>query len=415
VPEALRRCVGSEPFGDEYWGLRPMLRRSAGFADLLGLDAVDELLSDRGLRTPFVRVVRDGCVQPASAFTGGGGLGAEMTDQVRDDLLMRLLSEGATVVLQGLHRTWPPLRDFCADLAASLGCAVQANAYLTPGGNTGLATHYDTHDVFVLQIAGTKHWRVHEPVLLDPLERQAWGGRAEEVAAQAEGSPVLEHVMAPGDVLYLPRGWLHAASALDGISLHVTLGLHRPTRFSIVEALLNLAAGDQPLRGGLPLGVDVSDPAELGPHLQGTVARLRDWLATVDAETVAQRLRAPHWTATRPGPVRPVAQVAFAASVGLDDRIVLRTGLRFTFDGTRLQLTGKTLTFPAACSDAVALILEGKPVRVGDLPGLDDPSRLVLARRLLLEAIAVPEVYEPPPAGRYRPSPNSPSNRWRQP
>lgn len=400
MPEALRRCVGSAAFGDEYWGVRPMLRRSAGFADLLDLDAVDELLSDRGLRTPFVRVVRDGRVQPASAFTGGGGLGAEVTDQVRDDLLMGLLSEGATVVLQGLHRTWPPLREFCADLAASLGCAVQANAYLTPGGGTGFAAHYDTHDVLVLQIAGSKHWRVHEPVLVDPLEPQPWGGRADEVSAQASGPPVLDHVMSPGDVLYLPRGWLHAASALDGFSLHVTLGLRRPTRYSIVEALLGLAAGHQPLRGGLPLGVDIADPAELAPHLQGTIVRLREWLSSVDAETVAGRLRTPQWTATRPGPVRPVAQVAFAASVGLDDRMVLRTGLRFTFDRSRLRLPDKVITFPPACSDAVAVILEGKPVRVGDLAGLDDPSRLVLARRLLLEGVAVPEVYDPPPAGR---------------
>lgn len=400
MPEALRRCVGSEPFGDEYWGVRPMLRRSAGFADLLDLDAVDELLSDRGLRTPFVRVVRDGRVQPASAFTGGGGLGAEMSDQVRDDLIVELLGEGATVVLQGLHRTWPPLRDFCADLAASLGCAVQANAYLTPGGGTGFAAHYDTHDVFVLQIAGTKNWRVHEPVLPDPLERQPWGGRADEVSARADGPPVLDHVMSPGDVLYLPRGWLHAASALDGFSLHITLGLRRPTRYSIVEALLGLAAGHQPLRGGLPLGVDVADPAELAPHLQGTIARLREWLSSVDAETVARQLRTPQWTATRPGPVRPVAQVAFASSVSLDDRMVLRGGLRFSFDHDRLRLPDRVITFPPVCSDAVAVILEGKPVRVGDLPGLDDPSRLVLARRLLLEAVAVPEVYDPPPAGR---------------
>jgi hypothetical protein len=400
VSEALRRCVGSEPFGDEHWGVRPMLRRTSGFADLLDLDAVDELLSDRCLRTPFVRVVRDGRVQPASAFTGGGGLGAHVSDQIRDDLLMRLLSEGATVVLQGLHRTWPPLREFCADLAVSLGCAVQANAYLTPGGNTGFATHYDTHDVFVLQTAGTKHWRIHEPVLLDPLERQPWGRRADEVSAQVSGTPVLDHVMTPGDLLYLPRGWLHAASALDGISLHITLGLHRPTRYSIVEALLGLAAGHQPLRGGLPLGVDITDPVELGPHLQGTVARLREWLSSVEPETVARHLRSPQWTATRPGPVRPVAQLAFASSVGPDDRIALRTGLRFTFDGTRLELADKAITFPAACSDAVAVILEGKPVRVGDLPGLDDPSRLVLARRLLLEAVALPEVYDAPPAGR---------------
>ena len=159
-------------------------------------------------------MVRDGRVQPASTYTGSGGLGAEVSDQVRDDLLLEQLDSGATIVLQGLHRIWPPLRAFTQDLAGSLGCAVQANAYLTPAGNTGFQTHYDTHDVFVLQIAGRKHWRIHEPAYADPLERQAWGGLADEVSAQSAGPPYLDHVMAPGDLLYLPRGWLHAASAL---------------------------------------------------------------------------------------------------------------------------------------------------------------------------------------------------------
>lgn len=399
MPDALRRCIGDGDFAG-HWGVRPLLRRSAGFADLLDLDAVDELLSDRGLRTPFVRVVRDGRVQPASAFTGGGGLGAEVPDQVRDDLVMRQLDEGATVVLQGLHRVWPPLREFCADLAGTLGCAVQANAYLTPGGNTGFATHYDTHDVFVLQIAGTKRWRVHEPVLADPLARQPWGGRADEVAAQAVGEPFLDHVMAPGDLLYLPRGWLHAASAQHGMSLHVTLGIHRPTRHGIVEALAGLAAGHQRLRGGLSLGVDVTDPSQLGPHLADTIALLREWLDTVDPVDVARALRTPQWTATRPGPVRPLTQLAFAESADLDASVVLRRGLRSSFDGTRLELPDRVITFPPSCSEAVAMILEGKPGRIGDLPGLDDASRLVLARRLLREAVIVPgvktrDVYDP--------------------
>jgi ribosomal protein L16 Arg81 hydroxylase len=399
-PDALRRLVGTEDFATAYWGRRPLLRNGCGFDDLLDPDGVDDLLADRGLRTPFIRVVRDGRVQPASAFTGGGGLGAEVADQVRDDLVMHLLDEGATVVLQGLHRIWPPLREFCADLAASLGCAVQANAYLTPGGNTGFAAHYDTHDVFVLQVAGTKHWQVHEPVLADPLEQQPWGGRASEVAAQAVGEAYLDHVMSPGDLLYLPRGWLHAASALDDTSLHITLGIHRPTRHGILEALVGLAASHQPLRGGLPLGVDVSDPAQVAPHLATTIAALRDWLVTVDPASVARTLRTPQWTASRPGPVRPIAQLAYAQRLSSQNTVVLRPGLRCTFDGTRLELPDRVLTFPAACSQAVSLILEGRPVRVGELPGLDDPSRLVLARRLLREAVAVPDVYDPPPRGR---------------
>ena len=67
-------------------------------------------------------------------------------------------------MLQGLHRTWPPLVAFCQQLAAELGHPVQANAYVTPPQSQGFDDHYDVHDVFVLQVEGEKRWRIHAPV-----------------------------------------------------------------------------------------------------------------------------------------------------------------------------------------------------------------------------------------------------------
>ena len=116
-------------------------------------------------------MAKDGTVLPPSTLTRGGGAGAAIADQVADDKVLTQLAGGATLVLQALHRTWPPLVDFGSELAAELGHPVQVNAYITPPENRGFAAHYDTHDVFVLQIAGDKHWQIHEPVLPDPLPR----------------------------------------------------------------------------------------------------------------------------------------------------------------------------------------------------------------------------------------------------
>lgn len=259
---ALLRCVAADAdkFAAAYWGQQPLLSRAGelagrdGFADLLSPDAVDELLSRRGLRTPFLRVASQGAVLPASGFTGSGGAGAEVGDQVIDDKVMRRYAEGATLVLQGLHRIWPPLIEFARRLGAELNQPLQVNAYLTPAGNRGFATHYDTHDVFVLQVDGTKRWRIHEPVLPDPLERTPWGGRKDEVSATAEGPAALDVVLAPGDALYLPRGWLHSAEAQGERSLHLTIGVRALTRYAIVEELLDLAAQDPRLRATLPFG-----------------------------------------------------------------------------------------------------------------------------------------------------------------
>ena len=400
---ALSRAVAIEQakFAAAHWGKAPLLSRAGelagpdGFTDLLSPAAVDELLSRRGLRTPFLRVAQNGKVLPPSRFTGGGGAGAEISDQVIDDQVMSLYAGGATLVLQGLHRIWPPLIDFARRLGAELRRPLQVNAYLTPPASQGFSTHYDTHDVFVLQVDGTKRWRVHEPVLPDPLEEQAWGGRAEEVAATASGEPALDVVLSPGDALYLPRGWLHSAEALGSRSLHLTFGVRALTRYAMVQELLHLAIGDARLRATLPYGLDVSDPEAVEPEVTETIEALRDWLGTASRAEVADRLLARDWPATRPAPISPLAQLDFAAGLGPDDVIAVREGLRWRLaedgaDRIVLRLVGRTLSFPASCAAALRTALGGGPCRIDDLPLDSGADRLVLARRLLNESLVVP-------------------------
>ncbi|GIM95256.1 cupin domain-containing protein [Paractinoplanes toevensis] len=397
---ALARVATIEPakFAAAHWGRAPLLCRAAdpdGFADLLSPAAVDELLSRRGLRTPFLRVARQGKVLPAAEFTGSGGAGAEIGDQVVDDEVMRLYAGGATLVLQGLHRIWPPLIDFARRLGTELRRPLQVNAYLTPPAGQGFSTHYDTHDVFVLQVDGTKRWRIHEPVLADPLEKQAWGGRADEVAATAAGEPALDVVLAPGDALYLPRGWLHSAQAQGTRSLHLTFGVRSLTRYALVEELLAMAAQDARLRATLPFGLDVTDPDAVEPELTETVEALRDWLATSTPAEIADRLRERDWPSARPAPVSPLAQLDFADALTPADTIEARGGLRWRLaedgpDHVVLRLTGRTLRFPAYCAAALRQALGGEPTRVGELLLDTDEDRLVLTRRLLREALVVP-------------------------
>ncbi|WP_176308793.1 cupin domain-containing protein [Micromonospora sp. NBS 11-29] len=401
---ALARCVAVDPakFAADHWGRSPLLSRAAdlpnpdGFTDLLSPADADELLSRRGLRTPFLRVAKDGQLVPAARYTGGGGAGAEIGDQVLDEKVLALYADGATLVLQGLHRTWPALVDLARDLGAALAQPLQINAYLTPAGSQGFATHYDTHDVFVLQVDGRKHWRIHPPVLVDPLERQPWGGRADEVSATADGRPALDVVLEPGDALYLPRGWLHSAQAQESSSLHLTVGIRALTRYAVVEELLALAAEDARLRAGLPFGLDLADPDAIEPELTETVEALRDWLLRAEPAAVAARLRSRVWPASRPAPIRPLAQADALARLGSDSRVTARGGLHWqlapTGDGTvRLRLPDRTLTLPGTCEPALRVLLTGEPTRVGDLPGLDDDAdRLTLTRRLLKEAVLTP-------------------------
>jgi lysine-specific demethylase/histidyl-hydroxylase NO66 len=340
-------------------------------------------------------------------FTTSGGAGAEVADQVSSDAVLRLFADGSTVVLQGLHRLWPPLIEFADQLAADLGHPTQVNAYITPPSSRGFSAHYDVHDVFVLQVAGEKHWRIHEPVLPDPLRTQPWNDRAAAVAAAAEREPVVDAVLRPGDALYLPRGYLHAATALGEISAHLTIGVHPVTRWAAAESALDLvrvlAADDPELRRSLPLGLDLADPAAVTGDVTAVVAALKGWLDRVDPAEVADRLRSRTWAQVRPEPVAPLAQATAAAALTADTVLRFRPRLRCQLRepaGDRVTLVAgrRSLELPPSTRPALAALLAAGELKVADLPGLDDADQLTLARRLVTESIAVvPDAVVPTP------------------
>ena len=390
----------SPDFAEQYWGRRPLLTRAAQlparFDDLLGESAVDELLSRRGLRTPFLRVAKDGDIVAPARYTRGGGAGAGAGDQVADDMVLQQLDCGATLVLQALHRTWPPLVTFGSQLSGELGHPVQINAYVTPPQNRGFAAHYDVHDVFVLQVAGRKQWRVHSPVLADPLRDQPWDQRRSAVAQRARETPLIDEVLAPGDALYLPRGYLHSAVAIGELSIHLTVGVHPLTRYQLVRHLLDAAASDPALRMSLPMGVDLGDPAVLEPHLRDTVSALRSYLDTISVEPVAERITSDLIRQTRAAPIAPLEQLAAAESVDAATLLRLRPGLRCTLvrddAELRLRMLDKAVPLPPGAEAALKTVLVGRAFAPGELPGLDPVEQLALVRTLLREAVVVPAV-----------------------
>jgi ribosomal protein L16 Arg81 hydroxylase len=388
-------------FAAEYWGRRPLHSPADrpgshpdGFTDLLSPAAVDELLSRRGLRTPFIRMARDGRVVDAGRYTRPGGAGALVGDQVADDRVLELFADGHTIVLQGLHRLWPPLVELAGQLTTETGHPVQVNAYVTPASSTGFSAHYDVHDVFVLQVAGTKRWRIHEPVRPDPLRDEPWTDRRDAVTARAAEPPLLETVLGPGDALYLPRGYLHAAEALGEVSIHLTVGVQPVTREAIVQALAELAADDPALRASLPLGVDVGEPAAVAADVTATVQALVRRLQSATPEEVARRLATRLAGSHRPAPLAPLAQAAALARLGPGTVLAPRRHLRHATwheaDELVLLAADRTLRLPVTTAKAVHALLADGPLRVDELPGLGPEDALALARRLVREGVAVP-------------------------
>lgn len=394
---ALRRLTGmpSEQFAREHWGERPLLTRSpGGFEDLFSAEAADELIAQRALRTPFVRMASEGAVLSPSLFTSSGGTGAEVGDQLDSAKVLQEFAAGATLVLQGLHRTWGPIGDFTRDLVRDLGHPAQVNAYITPASSRGFDPHYDTHDVFVLQIAGTKRWSIHEPVHRHPLADQPWTDHRDAVAEAARRPPHFDEVFEPGDVLYLPRGWLHSAVAEGGTSIHLTIGLRATTRQDLLHTLLASAGEDPELRRSLALGVDYSDPASFAEDVRATIAAAHALLDRAPIDDLARSLQRAHAEATRPEPVRPLATIDAMAELTADVLLSWRDALaeRIEEDEREIRIVTRTstVTLPAEAAPAVRA-LRAASQGAGALPGLDAESSLVVSRRLLREGIVVPQ------------------------
>ena len=139
----------------------------------------------------------------------------------------------------------------------------------------------------MLQITGSKRWVIHDPVHPDPLPSQPWTRYRRAVESRAAEDPRADDVLEEGDVLYLPRGFIHSAEALGGVSIHLTIGIHSHTRHDLVRSLLELAEEDPRLRRSLPLGIDFGDPAQLDSDLAATVAALAEQIQAASASEIA--------------------------------------------------------------------------------------------------------------------------------
>ncbi len=331
----------------------------------------------RGLRTPFFRLVRDGATLPPATRRAGAGH-RTIDDVVQPNRVLELHAAGATMVLQGLQHTDPHLARTANNLALDLGHAVQVNAYLTPAAARGLELHFDQHDVFVLQLAGRKRWRVWEP-----LERTRLPVRSGPPVAMPTfeelGPPPIDRTLQAGDCLYLPRGHPHAAETVDDSSAHLTIGLlalmwHHAVRHAVDDAV---AAGA--LRESIRVDeLAVPDLAPLASSLDALA--VRRWIATeVWRKQPATRLR----------PLQP-------PEVELDTPVVVTPGPLLWLSGSEgraeLGLGDRTLTMPAEAHGLLAAVLRTHgPFELGALEDpLDADSRLVVGRRLAAEGVIAP-------------------------
>jgi hypothetical protein len=194
--------------------------------------------------------------------------------RLRTEAVQEFASQGATLVIHDIGSFVPAIGELTAAMERDLRCKVAVNAYLTFGAVSAFIPHSDAHDVLVLQVHGAKLWRSFGCPLPFPLK----GTRPRVGEAEWEGR------LAPGDLLYLPRGEVHAAVPETLPSVHLTIGLTEATGVDLLQWLQTRAADSQALRQGVAASLAAEGRQA---REQNLVAALHD---LIDGATVADFL-----------------------------------------------------------------------------------------------------------------------------
>ena len=213
------------------------------YAELMTLDDFDRLLALSGPDFGQIRIVHSGRQDPVEE---DAGLGA----------VYDAFEAGATLQVRHVDARWEPWQRLTHVLARWAGAEVWVNSYLTPGGNAqGFSPHHDRHDVLIAQIHGTKRWRLYGVRSTLPFEGRMFSEKFPG-AAKFEREIVLN----AGDLLYLPRGTIHAATSEAVTSLHCTIAVE-PVLWAtaIQDGIRRIFEQDVAFRKALPPGL-ADDP-----------------------------------------------------------------------------------------------------------------------------------------------------------
>ena len=376
----------TQEFLDHYWEKQSLVirRGNAGhYGHLLDRAALRALLAFTWINRRDARIVKDGQPDPALAIFDGEGRASAVA-------LMAAYADGFTVVVNNLQTRHRDASLLCRSLEMFFRQPVGANAYLTPPRGAGLAPHFDDHDAFILQLEGSKEWRLYGFAAEQPLR-----GRHFDIDASLLGEPSQTLCLEAGDLLYVPRGLVHQAHATDTSSLHLTLGVSSIYWMDLLqEAVAVRALTETPLRLTLPpLTASYSTWRDELQRRAKDLAHgdLDSFLSNALTEIEVKFISA----------LAPLDDIGFEQLDGLDrttvdSRFRHRIGTVCTVQSTplesRIHFPGNVVSLPRRASEAVEFIASHERFATRDLPDvIDDASKLNVVRKMVMMGLLVPD------------------------
>lgn len=370
-------------FMASYYELTPLVlhrEEPSYYAGLLSLEDMWDHIEMRCPGSGGINLVKLGEAQNPSDWLGPNG----RADPV---LVMAMFDDGWTVALNKMHDQLPALGDLCAAAEAVFSCPFQTNLYLTPPGAQGFKPHWDTHDVFVLQVHGSKTWTLYDTQVELPLVGQSF-----DEHKPAPGPISATFTLRAGDLLYCPRGLMHSAASSTDTSLHITLGLMGRTWSELlVEAVSKMALEEPALRRNLPVGYAGTE-FDLADAAAGFRQVMMELVSRADFSSALEGMRdgfVTTRTVRRPGYTEQIArleQVAPGCRATVRPDLVWH--LQASDDEVHLTCGSSALTLPGFTEAAVRAALAPGGFTVGGLPGpLDEAGKVTLVRRLVREGL----------------------------
>jgi lysine-specific demethylase/histidyl-hydroxylase NO66 len=376
--------IDRETFFRAYHEKKPLIvhREDPGrYAGLLSIARIDDIVSSIDLREGALDMARsEPPVQREdymfdTGYVDRGGV----ANQYR---------QGATVILPQLHMMDAVLGEFCRAVESLLSCHVQTNIYLTPPDNQGFNTHYDDHDVFVMQIEGEKLWRFYETPVENPYR-----GEGFRPDAHKAGEPVAEFVLKAGECIYVPRGLMHDAQTHgDTASLHITLGLIVKTWADLMlEAVSEVALRTPAMRHSLPPGFARPDFDRTDAEVQ--FRDMAEMLAREMSVDGAMDFFVDSFIRSRVPNTRGAIS-NYLAPNSASQTFKLRPFVPWRFAGDETEnviiTAGGEVRFPAEAEQGLHTLLDGGTVTAASFVGQDDSAAIETLGKLHAFGLIIP-------------------------
>lgn len=372
-----------DQFLEEFWEKKLLILERNNpdyYKSLFSIQKVDEVLDLSRPKGGSIRVVKNqDPLLPTKYENLDGSLNLNQ--------LYAAYADGYTIVINELNRFWNPVKEFCLNMSHTLSHHSRANMYLTPKNEKALLPHYDTHDVYVLQVYGEKNWILYDAPMETPLLNSQ-----QPIFKREQLRNPREITLRAGDMMYMPRGLPHEAYTTDQSSLHITVGSYPAQWLDLLtKAIQQLAYNDLELRKALPAGY--LNASIWTPEFTASfTAKFQELLASVAARSEAftgvgllSEEERSKQSLKGDGHFFNIDQIN---TLDLDTRVCKRDGIKCNVQlygpFCRIIFQGNVIKGPSRIQESLKFIANSSaPFHVRDITGLSDNNKVKLVARLV--------------------------------